>query len=378
MKKYISWLYPLPVIALLVFACVEPFAPPNLEVDQNLLVVDALLNGSNGEVNVHLSRTIPLADKTSQRPELGASVSIETQSGSTYLLTDDAGDGHYFKSGISFLADDQYKLLITTSDGKKYGSDYITLSETPAIDSVNWKTNKDGIEIYVNTHDAANKTKYYRWEYTDTWAYASAFDSNFEFTGSQPVLRTDNINICYHNFNSSNILIKTTKVLSQDVVSEFPLVFLPKRTERLNIRYSILVKQYAITKDAYEFWDLLKKNTESLGGLFDPLPSQLTGNIQSLDDEQEAVLGYFSASKIAENRIFIEYMDLPQSHRFSKAYPECELDTVYMADLSSFKKGSNILVTTFGSPFPLGYLFSNNSCVDCRNQSGTNVKPIFW
>lgn len=377
MKKIIFWSCPLPVIALLVFACVEPFAPPNLKYDQNLLVVDGLLNGSSGEVNVHLTRTIPLSDKTSQRPELGANISIVTQLGSTYPLTDAFGDGYYSKSGISFLPNDKYKLLITTKDGKKYSSDYTRLSETPPIDSINWKTNDNGIDLFVNTHDAANKTKYYRWEYTDTWEYSSAFNSNFDFSGSTVVLRTDNIHSCYHTFNSNNILIKTTNVLSKDIVSEFKIISLPKRSERLFIRYSMLVKQYALTKEAYEFWDLLKKNTESLGGLFDPLPSQLTGNIQSLDTSQEAVVGYFSVSNVTEKRIFISYLDLPQSHRFSPSFG-CELDSVYMADLSSFKKGANILVTTFGTPFPEGYLFSNNNCVDCRNQSGTNVKPTFW
>ncbi len=378
MKKIISRFYSFLFIIPLAIACIEPYAPPNVKDDQNLLVIDALLDGTNGEAKVSLSRTVPLSESIIERPELGASVSIETQLGNIVFLSDNFNNGHYSKSGISFLPNDQYKLMIITKEGKRYHSDYIELKETPPIDSVNWKAVDDGIDVLVNTHDAENKTKYYRWEYQETWEYKAAYQSTYDFSGDNVIWRLDNIYNCYQIQPSSNILIKSTSKLSQDVISAYPITFIPKQSDRLLIKYSILVKQYALTQDAFDFWEMLKKNTESLGGLFDPLPSQLIGNISCIDNPDEVVLGYFSASTVSEQRVFILFRDLPESHRYTKTFFECNLDSVYFADLPKFYRSSYTLVTTFGSPFPIGYLYSEKSCVDCRLGLGTNEKPSFW
>ncbi len=377
MKKNILQFYPIVIVAFLVFACIEPYAPPNVKTDQNLLVVDALLNGTTGEANVILSRSIPLSETISQRPELGAFVSIETQLGNTFFLNDNSNSGQYSKTGISFLPNDQYRLVITTQDGKQYQSDYVELRQTPLIDSVTWQPVDDGVDILINTHDAENQTKNYRWEYLETWEYVSAFQSDYVFNGDQVIVRTDNIYNCYQNFIARNILVKSTSKLSEDIVSEFPITFIPKQSDRLLIKYSILVKQYAITNDAFDFWELLKKNTESLGGLFDPLPTQLTGNLQCVSNPEEIVLGYFSASTVSESRIFIKRKDLPESHRFTKTFFDCAFDSVYFADLPSFNRTSYELISTFAQ-LPQGYTYSRKSCVDCRTGSGTNQKPLFW
>lgn len=358
--------------------CVEPYAPPGIKVDQNLLVVDALLNGDNGEANVRLSRTIPLSEPTVQRPELAATVSIETLSGNTFFLTDINNNGHYYTTGISVLTGDQYKLKVITQDNKQYQSEYIELKETPPIDSISWKPAKEGIDIFVNTHDNKNEVHFYRWEFSESWAYNSAFQSLYEFNGDFVVDRSNNIYNCFQNFNSSNILVKSTSNLSEGIVSEFPITFIPKKSERLFIRYSILIKQYSLTKDAYDFWELLKKNTESLGGLFDPLPSQLTGNIQSVTNTNEVVLGYFSASGVTEKRIFISLQDLPDGYRFTNTYPQCKMDTVFISDLPSFNRSGSLLISGYYAPGLVGYFYSINDCADCRLQSGTTQKPIFW
>jgi hypothetical protein len=51
------------------------------------------------------------------------------------------------------------------------------------------------------------------------------------------------------------------------------------------------VYQYALTKDQYDYWTELKKNSEQLGTLFDAQPSQLNSNIHSMEIHR-LVLGY--------------------------------------------------------------------------------------
>ena len=63
---------------------------------------------------------------------------------------------------------------ITTKNGKEYASDYSVVRTTPEIDSISWLRDNGGVRIYINTHDDQNKTKYYRWSYSETWEFHAA------------------------------------------------------------------------------------------------------------------------------------------------------------------------------------------------------------
>ena len=54
------------------------------------------------------------------------------------------------------------------------------------------------------------------------------------------------------------------------------------------------LKQYAWTKEGYEFLDRMRKNTETTGSVFDPQPSELNSNIHNVADATEPVIGYFN------------------------------------------------------------------------------------
>src|SRR5690606_35363898 len=92
------------------------------------------------------------------------------------------------------------------------------------------------------------------------------------------VFPNEDVSVCWKYANSSTILLGSSAKLQSAVISEKPLTTIPAGHEKLAKRYSILVKQYAIDKKAYEFYSLMKKNTESLGSIFDPQPSEIRGN----------------------------------------------------------------------------------------------------
>ena len=89
------------------------------------------------------------------------------------------------------------------------------------------------------------------------------------------------------NVPATDILIGSTAKLAQDVVYEFPLVKIPPNSQPLEVEYSILVKQYALTQDGNNFLSLMQLNTESLGSIFDVQPSVTSGNIHSLTNPNE-------------------------------------------------------------------------------------------
>lgn len=369
------------LLVVLLAGCIEPYAPDILEAPNSYLVVNGFLN-ANGPTTIQLLRTQNLTEQTAPPTETGATVLIEAESGEKYKLSEGA-EGKYTNTNLNLATAGKYRLYIKTSNGTEYISDYVAVKISPAIDNVTWEPVGDNVEIYVNTHDPENKTKYYRWEYTSTWHYTSAFFTDLKYEDGQILYRDnndENIYNCWKSENSTTIELSNSLKLSQDVISDYKLLAIPYNSEKLGIKYSILVKQYALTAESYKYWESLKKNTEGIGTMFDPLPSQLAGNIRSITNPQEPVIGYFTATSMQEKRIFIDKNELPKKWR--TYYPTCYSDTLLLADRSidMFEGGYIMPVSTIyvdGVVDPIGYTYASKYCVDCRG-NGTNVKPVFW
>src|SRR5690606_28393632 len=87
--------------------------------------------------------------------------------------------GNYIHPNLELDPHGQYQLRIKTSDGKEYLSDKIPVRITPEIDSLGYKQDERGVRIHVNTHDASNNTRYYKWNFVETWEYTARLNSNF-------------------------------------------------------------------------------------------------------------------------------------------------------------------------------------------------------
>jgi hypothetical protein len=185
------------------------------------------------------------------------------------------------------------------------------------------------------------------------------------------------------------------------VVSNTPVTFVSSTSEKFTSEYSIIVNQYALTADAYAFWVNLKKNTEQLGGIFDPQPSQINGNIHSLTNPSQTVIGYVSVGNVTSKRIFIKNQQLP-AWIPTQPYPNCGLDSVYLRYLPpgatvpvnqenqrfNYLKdggiedplipvGAIIFIPIIGPEEIIGHSGSSRECTDCTLR-GTNKKPVFW
>jgi hypothetical protein len=359
--------------------CVDRYLPEVISAPARYLVVDGFVN-LNGVTIIRLSRTQALAATTVAPAESQATVSILDESGITYPLTEQE-PGRYTSANLNLRPEGHYQLRLRTAAGRDYASDLVAARQTPAIDSVTWALTGPNVQIYVNTHDASNNARYYRWDFTETWEFRSAYQSNLEYVNNKIQPRAEDVYTCWRTENSTAIKLSNTMRLSQDVVAKFPLHAVAANAGRLSRRYSILVRQHAQTAEEYAYWEQLQKNTESLGTLFDPLPSQLTGNVHCLSDAAEPVLGYVGAASSTEQRIFISQNELPPT-RFLTGYESCgTLDTVLLANVPTYF-GSQVQLPVYPIYLPrsstlLGYAAGTAECIDCRRR-GTNQKPSFW
>jgi hypothetical protein len=93
---------------------------------------------------------------------------------------------------------------------------------------------------------------------------------------------------------------KTTQVLAKKLVDQSFLS-----------RHYFNVHQLSISKDAYEYWRRVRELVNNTGSVFDTPPARIQGNIYSVNDSDEVVLGYFEVSKAKLTRIYTTAADVP-------------------------------------------------------------------
>ena len=373
-------------IVLLALSCKERFDPPVTPPVNGYLVVDGTINSGTGPTNIRLSRAITLADSTRPRNERNAIVRVEGEDNSQYPLSETA-QGLYSSPQLSLNANTKYRLYIRTSEGKEYRSDFSSVIKTPVIDGIRWEQPANGLDIYVNAHDPQNNTRYYRWEWEETWEFHSAFTSQLEYTKNNlgevtgvkykyPDQGIDtNIFVCWKTEPSTHILIGSSAKLAKDSI-DLPLHFIPRGSQKISVLYSIKVKQNALSKTGYEFLQRMKKNTEQTGTLFDAQPSELIGNIHAVNDPREIVIGYIDVADVHEKRIFIRPSDL-----VNWGYRTGCMETKVPNIPDSVRAYSYLTPTVVVETSPMGAILSFNgsdiACVVCT-LSGVHLKPPFW
>jgi hypothetical protein len=378
-------------LMMLFVCCKQEYIPPVNEENENLLVVEGFLNRGLGTTTISLSRSVELTDTTQKKFELGAKVNVEGENGSSFPLLGNTR-GEYSIAQLPLLNNVKYRLHIKTIDGKEYASDFVSIKVTPPIDSITWEREREGVRLYVNTHDPQNATKYYQWEFEETWEFRSAYYSALKYVRDNsnrvtalafrnPDQSVDTtIYKCWKTLNSTSIIIGSSENLSTDIIY-LPFHFIEQGSEKLSVLYSVKLKQYAVSHEKYLFLQKMKKNTEQTGSLFDPQPSQLSGNIHCLTDPNEAVIGYVEITQAQTQRIFISYSQVSDWH-YGQDCAQYEIDN----NLDSIAKYGADLTPTYATALspaaPLGILKFNAAsdvrCVDCRIGGRTNQKPPFW
>lgn len=368
-----------------VTGCLDPYSPPIAPSDVNILVVDGSLDTSEGEAFVKLTQGVALSLPDSFPPIEHATVAIIDGLGNFYPLTE-SSPGTYQAADIPIHSDAEYRLRVVTQEDHEYYSDVVSVRTTPPIDSVTWVTDDEKLTIRVNAHDDTGQTKYYRWTLEETWNYHAAVVSQYKVVGKSIVFRKPEeiYFYCWRTQPSSNIIIGSTVRLREDIISQVPVQYIPAGSQKFQMLYSILVRQRAISKEEYEYLDQLKKTTESIGGLFDPQPGQVTGNISRANPESPLAVGYFGAGNTVSKRVFIKPETLPRP--FREIYPRAGCNPPDTVCVTPGTYVCSITVNDLTEAHILGqsidddaaYTLTNLPCSDCRYQGGVLAKPDFW
>jgi len=395
LKKSFKHIYSITIISILMAACVTPYYP-NITKYENLLVVDGQITNLKGPYIVKLARTakvtggkvaVGATGDQNENQVTGAQIKIIDNTGLEVLLKE-ISNGVYSTVDTLFLgvSGKSYKLQIKVNN-EVYESDFEILKESIPIDNVYWEykpTDIDGpkrIQLLLDTHDPANNTRYYGWDFNETWKFKVPID----------VVSNPEWKICYQN--ASNFLkVGTTINRYNDIIERYSLQTINESTNRLFIRYSLLATQYSFTEKTYKYFEGIIKSNLNQGTLFDPTPYSLYGNIKSLSDKNIPVVGYFMVAGASEKRIFIDRSELPKEYYPTDGFGDCSTYVIKVPKtLENFRwnhqidslmyEGYSIFeqLSIWLDPATPGWQLSlaKTRCYNCLT-TGDNKVPAFW
>jgi len=394
-SKIYKYIIPLLVGSLLLLfdRCVEPFLP---DLDQNdtvnLLVVEGLITDEPGAFGVRLSSTTPVYSYwnyvNDYVPVSGAEVQIIDDRGNTFLLFETT-PGWYEteEKDLQGTPGYTYTLLVNTLDGKQYQSSPVLMLDGPDIKQVHYnqvqRTHFDELTVYeenwlnimVDTRAPGENIAYYKWDFEETWEFempgyivVSHGDDEGDPPPTWETVEIDWVKkYCWTTEYSSAILVKSTIDDPANEINDFILQSIGPPDDRLNKKYSILVKQYVLSRDMYNFFKRLRESNEETGGIYEKTPAQIIGNIECCN-EADVALGYFMASAAKSKRIFIDRTK--HSIADGTAFGGCGWESKRLRYFTQYIYG------TFDGGSRNVYS-TNKYCTDCRVR-GTNEMPDFW
>ncbi|MEW5674949.1 DUF4249 domain-containing protein [Flavobacterium enshiense] len=375
--------------------CTEPYQMTT-NTFENILVVEATLTNELKKQQIKLSRTYRLEEEGPIIEE-GATVYVLDDTGTRYDFIE---QDSIYESEAEFQAvpERRYQLFIFTRDGKEYTSNEQQLTTANPINDVSATVDMlegvRGVSLKAHSYDPTNSSKFYRYEYEETykiiapyWVYVKMIATGEESIAFVP--RDYEARVCYTTEKSKDIILTTTVGQTQDQV-DHPVRFISQQNPIIMHRYSILVTQYVQNQESYNFYKNLKNiSSTGNGGLLSPIqPGFFNGNIKSVNNVKEKVVGFFEVSSVSKKRIFFNYTDLFPNEHLPPYFVDCEGGSeslVFCFDprndvcdgwnIISYARTQRMLFYQYIGG--MTYVFVPPPCGDCTTFS-SNVIPPFW
>ncbi|MGA9269290.1 MAG: DUF4249 domain-containing protein [Lutimonas sp.] len=386
------------LLACSILSCVE-----EIDIDaefkfEDVIVIEATLTDEIKTQQFQLSRSYEF-ETEGPIPEQNAEVRVVVNDGESILFIEDSPGVYQSENEFAAESGAEYQLFVTTNEGRTYQSPKVPLTNSVPIENLTAERQVNSIgneimAILVDSYDPTRQANYYRYEYEESYKIIAPDWTRQDFV----VYRQDSISpdairpleeqTCYNTVNSNNIIITSTTNLSEDRVSGFSVRNISSDDPVISHRYSILVKQYVQSLEAYTYYEILNQLSGSDNTLAQIQPGFISSNIRSTQDRNEKVLGFFQVSAVTEKRLYFNYEDFFPGEPLPPYFIECgrgappivsqaipptyPLFDAIEANLVKFLE-ENMNPGQLQGP----YITVPRGCGDCT-ALGTSEPPEFW
>ncbi|HAZ04474.1 MAG: hypothetical protein A2W95_12240 [Bacteroidetes bacterium GWA2_40_14] len=333
-----KWLYLLSILFGML-ACEKVYIP-NLDTQESILAFEGLLTDQPGVHYVNITKSVGYNDDGNNEKGTGFQVVIEDSNGSKILLTESGAKGRYVTGDqVKGQLYHSYRLVATDPDGISYVSSFETLMPSAEIESISgeyhinsWLEKIDGVGYQEQTQEGVRFfnftasegfTPYYRYEYEVVYLSTQIYPT-------QPFAT-----ICYiarpgNSYSKGFVALANGNLFVNKAISHNPVDFISKVQSEVRIvldsieldsvgqpiykyedikfygfGYLLRLKQYSLSESGFQFWDAIYKQVNATGQLFDPVESQIIGNLVCASDSAQKVFGYFGVSAITAKSNYI-------------------------------------------------------------------------
>ncbi|WP_026955302.1 DUF4249 domain-containing protein [Algoriphagus vanfongensis] len=323
----------------LMSACVDPY---EVEVGDGvqLLTVEGMITTDPGRHSIQLTRsdTYGSVFEGLVRPVSLATVVVRDDTGKvTYLEEDSEVKGNYLTpEGFAAIAGRAYTLLIQLQNGKTYSSLPEVVAEPVPLGEIDYYSvtfpvegelePDSGVRFVVDVEDPGNINNFYYWKTENVMFELNASPELYMDRETRQPAPKDCCAVCYlgENIGNRSMFIATDDDFN-GLTSRIPAMFIPDDGLRFITTFRMDLRQLTVSSEAYRFLRLVKQQTELSGSVFDPPPANIRGNMISLDDPDEVVLGYFMAAGESNRRIYLHGDELEYRQPLSLIADDCRV-----------------------------------------------------
>jgi len=314
MKTRYYWL----IWLLLFFTACEEYYTPAIDQTDGHLVVDALVTNDVNNKVVHLSWSKGFYSNQLTQSVSGAKVEL-IQSNGQVFSSSVTGVGYFTFEMIPEIGK-SYKLRV--SIGKDvYESEFVTMPPNPSIDSLYvgdkvkefyepdiygrpYAVSLNGLEFYI---DAPVTTQLANYRFN----VRSVLEWIYYPPGLAPPVYG------WESFvdNSSYILAGSNKMnATTNKIEQFPILFLPNNPQEYlhadslkSNGWIVVIDQFGTSVGSYDYHQQINSQFAADGSLFDPIQTQILGNITCKTDPTKRAFGYFDLNSYNSINYFANF-----------------------------------------------------------------------
>lgn len=312
------------ILVAWISACVDIFQAGVVS-NLKILVVDATLSNIATEQSISIMESVNEKGTAFNEPIQNAKVELIINNTKRILFTEKTAGRYVLPTSFKLAIGEQYQLVFTTSNGKKYESGIEKLISVPEIVKVHDEFEVNGFQkneknlpanyIYIDTKDPENEVNNYLW----TWQQwekqdicitceGGRYNANIGICQKQPEYQGQFFDYycegdCWDIFKSSELNVLNDALSNGKLISNRLVAKIPYYTTNGTL---IEISQQSISLEAYKYFKLLAEQTQNTGTLVDTPPAAIIGNIKNIDNDREPVAGFFMVTSITKSRYWLD------------------------------------------------------------------------
>ncbi len=336
--KYLLWLFACT-------ACVESInfdSPP----PSSQIVVEGYISDSPGPYEVKLSQAIPLdSDSLTRVPMERARITLHSSDGLTEnLMEEEAG---VYKTGgvVQGKAGQSYFITIQTEDGRIFESTPERIRPVGRVEEIRYefeaRTTDEGFgdipadvfNIFVDADAGPDQDVYTRWRFTGTYKLETSPElrlteippytpfkdppecSGYIVVEFLPGGKLEKVGectccICWVNQFEDSPQLSDNQFIDGNQFSNVKVAEVPINRRTFFGKYMVTIEQMSLSREAFQFFKIIREQKESASSLFQPQVGEIGGNLKAINNN-DIVIGMFWATSITKKSIFIPRSAVP-------------------------------------------------------------------